>query len=138
MKVKEWKSLFKSQNSEKSDHGIWSHHFSSVQSLSRVQPFAAHQASLYLTVCWSLLKLMSIESRKPSNHLIFCCPLLFLPSVFPSIRVFSSEPTLLIRGPKYWTFSFRISPFNEYSELISFKIDWFDLLAVHGTLKSLL
>ena len=86
----------------------------------------------------SLLKLMSIESVMPSNHLILCCPLLFLPSVFPSIRVFSSESVLCIRWPKYWSFSFSISPSNEYSGLISFRMDLLDLLAVQGTLKSLL
>ena len=85
-----------------------------------------------------LLKLTSIESVMPSNHLILCCPLLLLPSIFPSIRVFSNESALHIRGPKYWSFSFNISPSNEYSELISFKIDWLDLLAVQGTLKNLL
>ena len=87
---------------------------------------------------WSLLKLMSIESLVPSNHLILCCPLLLLPSIFPSIRVFSNELNLHIRWPKYWSFSFSISPSNEYSELISFRTDWFDLLAVQETLKSLL
>ena len=91
-----------------------------------------------IAISWSLLKLMSIESVMPSNHLIFCCPLLLLPSIFPSIRVFSSESVLCIRWPKYWSFSFNISPSNEYSGLISFRIDWFDLLAVQGTLKSLL
>ena len=85
---------------------------------------------------WSLLKLISIESVIPSNHLILCCPLLFLPSVFPSIRVFSSESVLRLRWPKYWSFS--VSPSNEYSGLISFRMDWLDLLAVQGTLKSLL
>ena len=85
---------------------------------------------------WSLPKLMSIELVIPSNHLIFCCPLLLLPSIFPSIRVFSNELALLIKWPKYWSFSF--SPSNEYSVLISFRTDWFDLLAVQGTLKSLL
>ena len=99
---------------------------------------AAHQASLPYTISWSLLKLMSFESVMPSNHLILCHPLLLLPSIFPSIRVFSSELALHIRWPKYWSFSFSISPSNEYSGLISFKIDWFDLLAVQGTLKSLL
>ena len=99
---------------------------------------AACQASLSFTISWSLLKLMSIESVMPSNRLILCCPLLLLPSIFPSIRVFSSESALHIRWPKYWSFSFSISPSNEYSELISFRIDWFDRLAVHGTLKSLL
>ena len=86
----------------------------------------------------SLLKLMSIESEMPSNHLIFCCTHLLLPSIFPSIRVFSSESVLRIRWPKYWSFSFSISPSNEYSGLISFRMDWFDLLAVQGILKSLL
>ena len=94
---------------------------------------AAHQASLSSTVSWSLLKFMSIESVMPSNHLILCCPLLLLPSIFPSIRVFSKESILHIRWSKYWSFS--ISPSNEYSGLISFRIDWFDLLAVHRTLK---
>ena len=98
---------------------------------------AAHQASLSI-VSWSLLKLMSIELVMPSNHLILCCPLLLLPSVFPSIRVFSDELNLPIRWPKYWSFSFNISPSNEYSGLISFRMDWLDLLAVHGPLKSLL
>ena len=99
---------------------------------------AAHQASLSITNSQSSLKLMSIESVMPSNHLILCHPLLLLPSIFPSIRVFSSESALRIRWPKYWSFSFSISPSNEYSGLISFKIDWLDLLAVQGTLKSLL
>ena len=117
--------------------------FSSVQLLSRVRFFAtpwtaAHQASLSVTNSWSLLKLISIESVIPSNHLIFCRPLFLLPSVFPSIRVFSSESALCIRWPKYWSFSFSISPSNEYSGLISFRIDWFDLLIVQGILKSLL
>ena len=97
----------------------------------------AHQASLSLTISWSLPKLMSIVLVMPSNHLIFCCPPL-LSSIFPSIRVFSSELALHIRWPKYWSFSFSISPSNEYSGLISFRIDWFDLLEVQGTLKSLL
>ena len=99
---------------------------------------AAHQASLSITNSQSLLKLMSIESVMPSNHLILCHPLLLPPSIFPSIRVFSSESVLCIRWPKYWNFSFNISPSNEYSGLISFRIDWFDLLAVQGTLKNLL
>ena len=99
---------------------------------------AAHQSSLWFTISQSLLKLMSIESVIPSNHLILCCPLLLLPSIFPSIRVFSNESVLLIRWPKYWSFSFNISPSNEYSGLISFRMDWLDLLAVQGTLKSLL
>ena len=114
-----------------------------VQLLSCVQLFvtpwtAACQASLSFTISWSLLKFMSIESVMPSNHLISCCPLLLLPSIFPSITVFSSDSSLHIRWPKYWNFSFRISPSNEYSELISFRIDWFDHFAVQGTLKSLL
>ena len=93
----------------------------------------ASQASLSFTISWSLLKLMSIESVMPSNHLILCCILLLLPSIFPSIRVFSNEPALRIRWPKYWSFS--NSPSNEYSELISFSIDWLDLFAVQGTHK---
>ena len=96
------------------------------------------QASLSITNSWSLLKLMSIESVMPSNHLILCCPLLLLPSIFPNIRVFSSESVLQIRWPKYWSFNFSISPSNEYSGLISFRIDWFDHLVVQGILKSLL
>ena len=96
------------------------------------------QASLSITNSWSLPKLMSIESVMPSNHLILCCPLLLLPLVFPSIRVFSNESALFIRWPKYWSFSFNISPSNEHSGLISFTMDWLDLLAVQGTLKSLL
>ena len=114
-----------------------------AQSLSHVQLFrtpctAAHKASLSFTVTQSWLKLMSIELMMLPNHLILCCPLLLLPSVFPSIRIFSSEWTLHITWPEYWSFSFSISPFNEHSGLISFRIDWFDLLAVQGTLKSLL
>ena len=129
--------------------------FSSVQSLSCVQLFAtswtaACQASLSITNSWSLLKLMSIESVMPSNHLILCRPLLLPPSIFnpnpgiqPSslmsyVRVFSNESVLRIRWPKYWSFSFSISPSNEYSGLISFRMDWLDLFAVQGTLKSLL
>ena len=112
-----------------------------VHSLSHVQLFitlwtVACQASLYLTIPWSLLKFMFIELVMPSNHLIFCHPLLLLPSIFPSIRVFSKESALRIRWPKYWSFS--ICPSSEYSGLISFRIDWFDLLAIHGTFKSLL
>ena len=99
---------------------------------------AALQASLFITNSWSLLKFMSIESVMPSNHLILYCPLLFPPSIFPSIRVFSSESVLHIRWPKYWSFNFSISPSNENSGLISFRMDWLDLLAVQGTLKSLL
>ena len=114
-----------------------------VHSLSRVWLFAtpwtaAHQASLSITSSWILLKLMSIESVIPSNHLILCHPLLLLSSIFPSIRVSSNELALHIRWPKYWSFSFSIHPSSEYSELISFRMDWFDLLAVQGTLKSLL
>src|SRR5574339_418708 len=110
--------------------------------LSRVRLFvtpwtAARQASLSITNSQSLLKLMSIELVMPSNHLIFCHPLLLLTSIFPSIRVFSNESVLHIRWPKYWSFSFSISPSNEYSGLISFRIDWLGLLAVQGTLKSL-
>ena len=115
--------------------------FSSVQSLSHVRLFvtpwtAACQVSLSVTNSQSLLKLMSIESVKPSNHLIFCHPLLLPPSIFPSIRVFSNESVLCIRWPKYWSFSFSICASNEYSGLISFRIDWLDLLAAQGTLKS--
>ena len=114
-----------------------------VQSLSHVQLFAtpwtaARQASLAFTSSLSLLKLMSIESVTPSNHLILCRPLLLLPSIFPSIRVFSNESALCIRWLKYWSFSFSISPSNEYSGLISFRMDCFDLLVVQGTLKHLL
>ena len=117
--------------------------FSSVQLLSCVRLFAtpwtmARQVYLSITNSRSSLKLMSIESVMPSNHLILCHPLLLLPSIFSSIRVFSSESALCIRWPKYWSFSFCISPSNEYSVLISFRTDWFDLLAVQGTLKSLL
>ena len=115
--------------------------FSSVQSLSRVQLFAtpwtaAHQASLSFTNSQSLLKLPSIELVMPSNHLILCCPLLLLPLIFPSIRVFSNVPVLCIRWPKYWSFSSSISSSNEYSELISFRMDLLDLLAVQGTIRS--
>ena len=98
----------------------------------------ACQASLSITNSWSLLKLMSFEPVMPSSHLILCCSLLLLPSIFPSIRVFANESILRIRWPKYWSFSLSISPSNGYSELISFRIDWLDLLAVQGTLKSLL
>jgi len=123
------------------EHGL--SNCSSVQSLSHVQLFAtpwtaACQASLSITNSWSLLKLMSIELVMPSNHLILCRPLLLPPSIFPSIRVFSNESVLCIRWPKYWSFSFSISPSNEYSGLISFRVDWLDLLAVQGTLKSFL
>ena len=117
--------------------------FSSVQSLSPVRlcatPWtAAHQAFLSITSCQRLYKLMSIESVMPSNHLILCCPLLLPPSLIPSNRVFSNESALHMRWPNYWSFSFSISPSNEYSGLISFRMDWLDLLAVQGTLKSLL
>jgi len=116
---------------------------SSVQLLSRVWLFAtpwitARQASLSITNSRSSFKLMSIESVMPSNHLILCRPFLLLPSIFPSIRVLSNESTLRIRWPKYWSFSFSISPSNEYSGLVYFRMDWLELLAVQGTLKSLL
>ena len=122
-----------------SDH----HQFSSVQSLSHVQLFvtpwnAACQASLSMTNSQSPPKPMSIESVMPSNHLILCCPLLLLPSIFPSIRVFSDESVLRIRWPRHWSFSFSISPSNEHPGLISFMMDWLKLLAFQGTLKSLL
>ena len=131
--------------------GAWQHsaewnkslQFSSIQSLSCFQLFvtpwtAARQASLSITNSRSLHKFMSVESVMPSNHLILCCPLLLLPSIPPSIKVFSIESVLHTRWPKYWSFSFNISPSNEYSGLISFRIDWLDLPAVQGTLKSLL
>ena len=116
---------------------------SSVQSLSRVRLFvtpwtAACQASLFITNSRSLLKLTSTESMMPSNHLTLCRSLLLLPSIFPSIRVFSSESALCIRWPRYWSFSFNITPSNEHPGLNSFRMDWLDLLAVQGTLKSLL
>ena len=122
-----------------SDHRL----ISSVQLLSHVQLFVtpwteACQASLSITNSWSLLKLMSIESVMPSNHLILCWPLLLSPSIFPSIRIFSNESPLHIRWPKDWSFSFNINPSNEYSGLVSFRMDWLDLLAVQRTLKSLL
>ena len=121
----------------------WSQLFSSVQSLSCVWFFAtpwtaACQASLSITNSWSLLKLMSNRLVMPSNHLILCHPLLLPPSIIPRIRVFSNKSFLRIRWPKYWSFSFNISPSNEYSGLIPFKIDWLNFLAVQGTLKSLL
>ena len=117
--------------------------FSSVQLLSHIWLFvtpwtAARQASLSITNSWSLLKLMSNESVMPFNHLILCRPFLLLPSIFPSIKVFSNVSVLCIRWPKYWSYSFNISPSNEYSGLISFGMDWFGVLAVQGTLKSLL
>ena len=115
----------------------------SVQSLSRVRLFAtpwitARQAFLSITKSWSSLRLMSVESVMPSSHLILCRPLLLLPPIIPSIRVFSSESTLRMRWPKYWSFSFSISPSKEHPRLISLRMDWLDPLAVHGTLKSLL
>ena len=117
--------------------------FSSVQTLSRVRLFAApqteaHQASLSITNSRSLLKLVSLESVMPSNHLILWRPLLLPPSIIPSIRVFANESVLHRRWPKYWSFSFNISPSNEHPGLISFRMDWLDLLVVQGTLKSLL
>ena len=128
--------------------GFWSplrahQQFSSVQSLSHVQLFvtpwtAVHQASASITNSWNLLKPMSIMSMMPSNHPILCCPLLLPPSIFPSIMVFSNESVLPNRWPNYWSFSFSISPSNEYSGLTSFRMDWLDLLAVQETLKSLL
>ena len=122
---------------------IFNCNFQFSQSLDSVWLFvtpwtAAHQASLSITNSWSLLKLMSIELVMPSDYLILCRLLLLPPSTFPIIRVFSNESALCIRWPKYWSFSFIISPSNEYSGLISFRIDWLDLLAVQGTLKSLL
>ena len=106
--------------------------------MSDLQPHRLHYASLSITNSWSLLKLMSIETMMPSNHLIHYRPLLLLPSIFPRIRVFSNESALCIRWPKYWSFSFSISCSNEYSGLISFRMDWLDLLTVQGALKSLL
>ena len=116
---------------------LFSGNWQSVPSLSRVQLFATpwtaiHQASLSITNSQSLLKRMSIESVMPSNHLILCLPVIFLPSIFPSIRVFSSESVLHIQWPKYWSFSFSISPSSKYSGLVSFRMDWLDLLAVQG------
>ena len=124
-------------------HSRFSVQFSSVQSLSRVQLFvtpwtAAHQASLSIINSWSLHKLMSIKLVIPSNHLILCHPLLLPPSVFPRIRVFSNESVLPMRWPRHWSFSFSVSPSNDYSGLISFRMDWLNLLAVQGTRKSLL
>ena len=112
--------------------------FSCCCSGTQLCPPLQRLAFLSFTISRSLLKLMSIESVMPSNYLILCCPLLLLPSIFHSFRVFSNELTLHIRWPKYWSFSYRISPSNEYSRLISFRMDWLDLLAVQGTLKSLL
>ena len=121
---------------------FWFFYLSSVQLLSHVRLFVTPwtegcQASLSITKSQSLLKLMSIEPVMPSNHLILHCPLLLLPSIFPRIRVFSNESVLCIRWPKYWSFSFSISPSNEHPGLISFRMDWLDLLAVQGTLRSL-
>ena len=134
----QWYFSEKQQNNPK----IHLESFVVVQLLSHVQLFATLwtaecQASLSFTISQSLLKLMSIESMMPSNHLILCCPLLLPPSIFPSIRVFSNESVLHIRWPKYWSFSFNISPSDEYSGLIFFRINQFDLLGVQGTLKSL-
>ena len=119
---------------------LWEGQFSCSVMSNSLQPYdlQQRQASLSITNSWSLLKLMSIESVIPSNHLVLCRPLFLLPSIFPSGRVFFSESILPIRWPEYWSFSFSISPSNKYSRLISFRIDWFDLLAVQGTLKSLL
>ena len=122
---------------------VHTYSLSSVQLLSRVRLFAtplisAHQASLSITNPWSSFKLMSIKSVMPSNRLILCRPLFLLPPIPPRIRVFSNESTLHMRWPKYWSFSFSISPSNEHTGLISFRMDWLDLLAVQGTLKSLL
>ena len=127
----------------KSERWHFRNQFSSVQSLSRVWLFvtpwtAAHQASLSITNSQSSPKLMSIQSVMPSSHLIYCCLLLLLPPIPPSIRVFSNESTLHIKWPKYWSFSFSVSPSNEHPGLISYRMDWLDLLAVQGTLKSLL
>ena len=122
---------------------VFHYRHQSVQSRSHVPLFATpwtavRQASLSFTISRSLFKLMSIESVMPSNYLILCCPLLLLPSILPSIRVFINESVLHIRWPKYWSFSFSISPSNKYSGLISFRMDWLDLFEVQGTLKSLL
>ena len=128
---------------KKAKRFIFSVQFSSVQSLSRIWLFAtpwiaAHQASLSITNSWSSLRLMSIESVMPSSYLILCRPLLLLPLIPPSIRVFSNESTLLMRWTKYWSFSFSIIPSKEHPGLISFRMDWLDLLTVQGTLRSLL
>ena len=138
-----WWNKLKKANKSKGISHAWTVSISSVQTLSRVQLFASRwtavcQASLSITNSWSLPKPMSVESVMPSNHLIPCRPLLLLPSIFPSIRVFSNESALCIRWPKYWSFSFNINPSNEHPGLISFRIDWLDLLSVQGTLKSLL
>ena len=142
-----WKSTvkcwLKSQHSKNENHGIWFHHLfiHSFQllipvQLSVTQRTAAHQASLSVTSSQNLLKLMFIELVMPSNHLILCCSLLLPPLIFPSITVFSNESALCIRWPKYWSFTFSISPSNEQPGLISFRMDWLDLLAVQGALKS--
>ena len=136
-------SVIETNSEPYSDLSIHFHTFSSVQLLSHVRLFAtpwtaACQASLSIINCWSPPKPMSIESVMPSNHLTLCRPLLLLPSIFPSIRVFSNESALRIRWPKYWSSSFNISPSNEHPGLISFRMDWLDLLAFQGTLKSLL
>ena len=137
--------MLQSMGSQRVRHDLAIDHFNIkyVQLLSCVRLFvtpwtAARQASLSITNSWSLLKLKSIESVMPTNHLILCRPLLLPPSIFPSIRVSSNESVLHIRWPKYWSFTFNISPSNEYSGLISFRMDQLDLLAVQGTLKSLL
>ena len=137
------KPLLRAQHAAKPSILCTLSYFSSVQSLSHVQLFAspwiaAWQPSLSITNSQSLLKFMSIESVMPSNHLILCCPLLLPPSIFSTIRVFSSKSVRPIKWPKYWSFSFSTSPSNEYSGLTSFRIDWFDLLAGQETLKSLL
>ena len=142
-KILHWGIILMTGNIHSALLCAWQSYNAVVQSLSHVQLFviprtAARQASLSFTMPQSLLKLMSIELMMPSNHLNLCHPLLLLPSIYPSIRVFSNESVLCIRWPKYWSFSFSISPSNIYSGLISFKIDWFDLLAVQGTFKSLL
>ena len=144
--VKSWKHLQRERRTtthSNNNSAPSSVQFSSVPSLSHVRLFAtpgtpAHQASLSITNSQSPPKLMSIKSVMPSNHLILCHSLLLLPSIFLSIRVFSNESVLCIRWPKYWIFSFNISPSNEHPGLISFRMDWLDLLAVQGTLKSLL
>ena len=146
-----WTEPWGSQSFRETSVHCWSHwtsgfalsNVNSVQSLSRVRLFvtpwtAARQAPVSITNSWSLLKCMSIESVMPSNHLILCCPLLLLPSLFPSIGIFSNESLLCIRWPKYWSFSFNISLSNEYSGLTSFRVVWLDLLEVQGTLKGLL
>ena len=126
-------------NRPKTQHNFVIVQFSYSVVSDSVTPWtAAHHASLSITNSWSLLKFMSIELVMPSNHLILCCPLLLLPSIFPSTKVFSNESALCIRWPKYWNFSLSISPSNEYSGPISFRMDWLDLLAVQGTLKNLL